>query len=979
MNIATKQVDKVILRGAVLKNIKQAKLYRELKKTIKENIDAYFDFPWIAFSSGSEKGWYNRERELAVPVALSYGSSFLSRYFGIINHVMSHKEVVTLFNKKSCPNEIMKAIMASKSYEERHYISFDKGSYCIEENEIVGWSDGDSVHIGTVRIKAQRFKEIILSGAYELRNNVNMKETIALISNKKIEDLNDDTVDKLVKLLNIDRKNIEIGINRSLQNDFKLDSDTMEMFTEELLACDTNRADLEKYDRKCIEDVNSGHWELWESNENKVRKGQLLASLEKPLVARNPAADIHYDGLIGIDFGTKSTIVSKQDGTEKTNLLRIGIGRLNKIAEASHYENPTIMEFINLDKFMTDYRERVGRPFTSVKDLNVSHGAEEDLKNCDKSEDFYSFFYDIKQWCGDTERNVRIIDQNGKERVLPSFVSLNNDQFNPLELYAYYLGLYINNMRESNGIYLDYVLSFPVTYEKKVKEKILESFTKGLKKSLPDAILNNPDIMKKFRVRQGVSEPAAYAITALQGYAFDPDEDENVLYSVFDFGGGTTDFDFGLWRCAGNTREEERYDYVIEHFCSEGDKYLGGENLLELLAYEIFKANAKLLQKKKEDKSFAGYSFTKPKECDNFPGSETLISSSQEARRNTKQLMEALRPFWEGIIGIERNNGENTGGKAVRNTRGNAQKEKIETISYNGYIFKSSKVVEDIVSNGYVSVDLFDKDGNSIKDEQLYVSNVSNKIDVNLVKILEERIERGVSNFFDAIMLAFRNEPARKSGVNDIQIFLAGNSSKSPILKKIFDQYISKMNADIKNKKNTDGNHFHLYPPLGTEEAIELQKKRGINVNSDDITAPTGKTGVAYGLIAGRDGGTIKVISESTANAQAKFRYNIGTQKRGKFRMVLDRNEVVYGKWERFTIANAEDFEIYYTSLPSAGNMSITDQGIYKKRCRISNVDPDADVYIRAIEESPNDIEYVVSKSDHPAKNAKIVRIHLDE
>lgn len=40
-----------------------------------------------------------------------------------------------------------------------------------------------------------------------------------------------------------------------------------------------------------------------------------------------------------------------------------------------------------------------------------------------------------------------------------------------------------------------------------------------------------------------------------------------------------------------------------------------------------------------------GFSFSKPKECDSFPGSETLISNSQKARRSTKQLMEVLRPF----------------------------------------------------------------------------------------------------------------------------------------------------------------------------------------------------------------------------------------------------------------------------------------------------------------------------------------------
>ena len=95
--------------------------------------------------------------------------------------------------------------------------------------------------------------------------------------------------------------------------------------------------------------------------------------------------------------------------------------------------------------------------------------------------------------------------------------------------------------------------------------------------------------MKKFRVTAGASEPAAYAICALQEYGFEPEEDEKTYYGVFDFGGGTTDFDFGIWREAG--LKERRYDYVIEHFAAGGDRYLGGENMLELLAFEVFKKN----------------------------------------------------------------------------------------------------------------------------------------------------------------------------------------------------------------------------------------------------------------------------------------------------------------------------------------------------------------------------------------------------
>ena len=666
----TKQVNKVVLRDNVLKNVIHAELYKTFREKVKSEYDKveknYFSANGIVFSYNKVSACYYAAKEVAV---ILEKSTLKDTYLDIKRIDLNEHSVADLFGK-SCPDEVLALIKEGKSFEGGHWIGFGSYSYCVEEERYANWNDNDSIQVGVVEISRKEFKKAILERKYEILTDTTFKKAVSVIKERSILSTSDKTkcvserdIDKLLDILNMDRAEIEKEVTERVMHNFTMTPEIISLYTEGLLACDKVRADLDVYEKKRLEDVNEGHWELWSDSEPVAKEGQVIATLEKPLVARNPAIDIHEDGLIGIDFGTKSTIVSKQDGREKTNLLRVGTGQLNKKAVSSHYENPTIMEFINLEKFISDYHTRCGRPETSIDDLRVSHTANTDLKSCTRSDDFYSFFYDIKQWCGDTERNIKIIDQKGVERVLPAFVNLEEDAFNPLELYAYYLGLYINNMHKKE-IYLDYILSFPVTYEKSVKEKILSSFTKGLKKSLPEPILKNEAIMSKFRVRQGVNEPAAYAIIALQGYGFEPDEDENVLYAIFDFGGGTTDFDFGLWRCSDDSkREERRYDYVIEHFGSEGDKYLGGENLLELLAFEVFKANADLLGKKKkakkagadekaEEEGTSGFTFSKPKECDEFPGSETLISDSQEARRNTKQLMEALRPFWEGIVAI---------------------------------------------------------------------------------------------------------------------------------------------------------------------------------------------------------------------------------------------------------------------------------------------------------------------------------------
>ena len=49
-------------------------------------------------------------------------------------------------------------------------------------------------------------------------------------------------------------------------------------------------------------------------------------TLSRELMARNPLSDIRENGIVGIDFGTKSTVVAFQDGDDNTMLIRIGSG-----------------------------------------------------------------------------------------------------------------------------------------------------------------------------------------------------------------------------------------------------------------------------------------------------------------------------------------------------------------------------------------------------------------------------------------------------------------------------------------------------------------------------------------------------------------------------------------------------------------------------------------------------------------------------
>lgn len=745
-------------------------------------------------------------------------------------------------------------------------------------------------------------------------------------------------------LYNADEKTI------SLDN---LSPSTLQIVKEHLLTCDQRRADFERYDENILIDPNRGHWSLWQ-DENTVCK--YTAKIDQPMIARNPLADVNTDGIIGIDFGTKSTVVAYQDNMERIIPMRIGTSHYSKKADIMQYENPTVMELIDLKHFFELYHKKEGRPDTLWEDLTVSHSAVSSMMNS-TSNDYYSFFNELKQWAGNQKKQIRLKDKAGNDISLPPFSEIGENDFNPIEIYAYYIGLAINNM--NNGIFLNYLLSFPVTFEQATCDKIVKSFYRGIRKSLPESILHNEEIMKNFRVLKGTSEPAAYAICALEEYGFDLEgEEKEIYYGIFDFGGGTTDFDFGHWHTP-EPADSRRYDYVLECYGSGGDQYLGGENLLQLMSYEVFRSNQ---DKLRED----NITFSLPPECHPFPGSESLISNSQEAKLNTRQLMEKLRPFWE-----------------------------------------RDKNYPSLYQSGKIKLALVTRSG-----EQ----KLNYELDVNinvLDKLLHKRIELGIANFFECLKATFKE----KLG-NDIQcvhIFLAGNGSRSQILTSLFETYMVTYATDLQHHigDSISNDFFRLHPALGMQEAepkemaspkaaignlahqsgsiseltqslsdigdlaqsvsdiFEItQNKRQLTDDEEDISAitkPNGKTGVAFGLLEGRPGGRIKIIlplSQDVAkdSSDIRFRFYIGYKKKNTFQMISGPS-LPYNKWTYLCDASTEDFAIYYTprSEAAGGTLSIFD--VYKKNCRLNKAYENASIYYRAI--APDTIEYTVISNDN--------------
>lgn len=822
-------------------------------------------------------------------------------------------------------------------------------------------------------------------------------------------------------------------------------------FVQRLVNVDTVRVALSPYEESRLTDPNGGHWDLWSE---KAGKNETLIKLDTAFYGRNPLADVRMDGIVGIDFGTKSTVVTVQDGNDTIVPMRVGCGDYKKDIAVSDYENPTVMELIDLQNFLNLYHSSESRPETKWGDLTISHTAAESMKTPKSGNEYYAWFSDLKQWASDKNRKIIIKDKKGKEWELCPFADINDADLNPIEYYAYLLGIFINNMY--NGIYLHYLLSFPVTYERKIRQKIADSFEKGLKKSLPKAVQEDTNAMQLFGVEEGASEPAAYAVCALQEYGFQPQENEKILYGIFDFGGGTTDFDFGTWQRAPKSMQR-RKSYIIKHFGAGGDRLLGGENLLELLAYHVFKNNEAVLRQ--HNVQFVQHPEGE-KYCGLFEGGEALISDSQQAKFNQKQLVEGLRPLWYGEAFDKTEIGLNllkTDGQPVTLKVKIVVEELVALIrrridsGVENFFEAMDKAVTEEVAEGVNEIHIF-LAGNSSKSkvvlesfadfQEKYKNTFCKKLHIEVAKekpvpdyfvkkygeywkdICDFLTTYGVNFECDENIIPKNDSFIEKlSGTNFITLFYSiyesvesddfvnalyimwaeGVLTKKQILEMVeelkdsFDSsyepnmamvnflysnaetpeniklVLKKLGAKLieeiadqtqkvlqRHKKREGKPVFILYPPLGTEEADAIRKEKGLPI-STAITRPTGKTGVAYGLLECRKSSRIKVEDETKDTEEIKFNFYTGYNNFGKFEVVTNR-DIPYGKWIEFIDAGEPDFELYFTDLPEAAGNQMSIQGVSKKICRIDETMDEAMVYIRAVE--PSVLEYCAALSE---------------
>ncbi|GHQ98334.1 hypothetical protein VN1241_07930 [Helicobacter pylori] len=488
-------------------------------------------------------------------------------------------------------------------------------------------------------------------------------------------------------------------------------------------------------------DLDGGHWDLEAPSSSKESVTFRFDNLpkdpngkEENFYAHSSLKDLKKNGIVAIDFGTKSTTAIYMGEGGRYCLLSIG-GDVDAVG-LEKYENPTIVEFRNKEKFLKAYNALSHRPFTDKQDMEVAYEAQKEFADHKiKGNDSYRFFSKLKQWAGaDEKQNFRDLFEDFS---LESFAHCTD--FNPIEIYAYYIGHCINNMQ--NGVFLKYFLSYPIKYEKHQAEKIRKSFEKGLRKSLPRHVFDDEKTAKNFKVELRASEPCAYAISALKSYGFDKSAklDKPIYYGVFDFGGGTTDFNFGKWEKSTNPK----FAYKMTHFSSGGDKYLGGENLLEWLAFEAYAQNFQTLKEKDIVIVKPNYDRIDEQRFRSF------MQKSREARLNLQTIAsKLLRGFLE-----------------------NLDAHIIEAIEENEE-FEIKDFIKDFKAM------LFDRNGKEYENEL--------KVDCKeLLNLLKSKIDNGVANFFAGFSKVMAENIDNQCRA--FHIFLGGNASKSVLVKQAFE------------------------------------------------------------------------------------------------------------------------------------------------------------------------------------------------
>ena len=370
-------------------------------------------------------------------------------------------------------------------------------------------------------------------------------------------------------------------------------------------------------------------------------------ALPPEIKRRDPKLDVVSEW-VGIDVGAASTVVALRG--EKSPAEFVRIGEATPVVLSADYESPSEIAFDNLARTVKAWRDRVIMPLTRWGDVLVGgaahqarlHPGEDQhrqiaatvsnvplLRERIERHEPYKFrgFSD-----GDTNEILKrpaapIIDEEGIG---------SHDPFDPIELYAYYIGLTVN--QRTKGIHLKYAVTMPTGWSADRRQSVLVAIRRGIFRSLPAGMIEYHDLERLQVVDVG---PASipFSVHAFRTFNIQPKTDQ-VVFATIDAGASEMGMLFGILRQAKPDERADGNDRMVEYLEPQSIPWFGGERILHRLAYRVWLANPGPV-------GAARAPFERPHEEPAPAEANDLLTHSPEARANVQILKDALRPLLE--------------------------------------------------------------------------------------------------------------------------------------------------------------------------------------------------------------------------------------------------------------------------------------------------------------------------------------------
>lgn len=329
---------------------------------------------------------------------------------------------------------------------------------------------------------------------------------------------------------------------------------------------------------------------------------------------------------------------------------RVAIGSVHPPRVPADLESPSEVAFHDLVGTMNAWNERAALPMTEWGQVLVGHAAREFRAHPGPSQPVRTMASvgelgmlpsriergDVVSLCGESEPDYRVTLKKPAPPVFDEEGISPDDPFDPVELYAYYLGLHVNTRQR--GIHLHYALGMPTGWQAERRTQVMAQFRRGIFRSLPAGMVAFDNLADLTIVDAGPNV-LSFAAYAFRVFGIEP-RGEPVPFVAIDAGASETSVLCGSFRNGSPDEVGAGYERIVEHVEPVLLPDVAGERLVHGMAYRVYAASASSMRG--NDVPFA------PPDGEALvPGLETWLVSTPEAHANARVLKDAVRSILE--------------------------------------------------------------------------------------------------------------------------------------------------------------------------------------------------------------------------------------------------------------------------------------------------------------------------------------------